>query len=105
MQDYLLFDIGVEDKSRIKGWNLQISDERDVVVKEFKMSDRNIDEGMAVFSFFKKFLRSKNSMSVPGKILRAFSAWGLVGTFYRFLCDMAALLSQYSGKTDKFPVD
>ncbi len=69
VQDYLIFDIGVRDQSRIRGWKLQISDDKDLVVKEFKMSDREMDESLTVSAFFKRLVSTKDSLAVPEKIL------------------------------------
>ncbi|HPS85489.1 MAG TPA: OmpA family protein [Spirochaetota bacterium] len=69
VQDYLVFSTEVRDQSRIRGWKLQISDEKDAVVKEFKMSDREIDESLTVSAFFKRLVSTKDSMTVPEKIL------------------------------------
>jgi len=69
VQDYLVFDISVRDQSRIKGWKLQITDENDTIVKEFKMSDREIDDSLTVKAFFKRLVSTKVSLTVPEKIL------------------------------------
>ena len=69
VQDYMVFYTEVRDQSRIRGWKLQISDEKDTVVKEFKMSDREIDESLTAPAFFKRLLSTKDSMAVPEKIL------------------------------------
>ncbi len=69
IQDYLIFDINVRDQSRIRGWKLQISDEKDMIVKEFKMSDREVDDSLTTAAFFKRLVSTKESMSVPEKIL------------------------------------
>ncbi len=69
VQDYLIFDINVRDQSRIRGWKLQIADDKDAIVKEFKMSDREIDDSLTVPAFFKRLISTKDSMRVPEKIL------------------------------------
>jgi outer membrane protein OmpA-like peptidoglycan-associated protein len=69
VQDYLVFDIGVRDQSRIRGWKLQISDDKDTVVKEFKMSDRDIEDSLTVSAFFRRLISTKDSLTVPEKIL------------------------------------
>jgi outer membrane protein OmpA-like peptidoglycan-associated protein len=69
VQDYLVFDLSVRDQSRIRGWKLQISDDKDLVVKEFKMSDREMDESLTVSAFFKRIISTKDSLAVPEKIL------------------------------------
>lgn len=69
VQDYLIFNIDVRDQSRIRGWKLQISDGKDTIVKEFKMSDREIDDSLTVSAFFNRLVSTKDSMTVPEKIL------------------------------------
>lgn len=69
VQDYLVFDINVRDRSRISGWKLQISDSSDTVVKEFKMSDREIEQNLTFTAFFKRLFSTRESMTVPEKIL------------------------------------
>jgi len=69
VQDYLIFDIDVRDQSRIRGWKLQILNEKDTIVKEFKMSDREIDESLTVSGLYKRLLSTKEAMKVPEKIL------------------------------------
>lgn len=69
VQDYLIFDIDVRDQSGISGWKLQIADERDVIVKEFKMSDREIDESLTFSGIFRRIFSSRDFMKVPGRIL------------------------------------
>lgn len=69
IQDYLIFDIDVRDSSRITGWRLQIADERENVVREFKISEREIDERLSPASFFDRFTGRKSSLAVPEKIL------------------------------------
>ncbi|PKL17514.1 MAG: hypothetical protein CVV49_10690 [Spirochaetae bacterium HGW-Spirochaetae-5] len=69
VQDYLIFDLSVRDQSRIRGWKLQISDDKDLIVKEFKMSDREMDESLTVSAFFKRLISTKDSLAVPEKIL------------------------------------
>ncbi len=69
VQDYLIFDISVRDQSRIRGWKLQIADAKDAVVKEFKMSDREVDDSLTVSAFFSRLLSTKDSLTVPPKIL------------------------------------
>lgn len=69
VQDYLVFDIDVTDRSRVTGWKLQIRDEKDMTVKEFRMSDREIDESLTPSAFFKRLFSKKDSLTVPDKIL------------------------------------
>lgn len=68
-QDYLIFSTGVEDKSLIKGWRLQIFNEADSVVREFRVSERDIEEKLTFTSFFTRLISRKESMIVPTGIL------------------------------------
>ena len=69
VQDYLIFSIDVQDASSIKGWRLQIIDDSDLTVREFKISEREIEEGLTPASFMRRFLGRKDSLTVPQKIL------------------------------------
>ena len=69
VQDYVVFDLNVEDQSRIKGWKLQVIDENKKVVKEFKTSDRDTIEGLTLKGFFKRILQKKTSLVVPPKVM------------------------------------
>lgn len=69
MQDYLIFSTAVEDKSLIKGWRLQIFDEIDSMVREFRVSERDVDERLTLSSFFTRLINRKESMIVPSGIL------------------------------------
>jgi len=69
IQDYLVFDVDVRDSSRITGWRLQITDDRDNVVREFKISEREVEESLNPASFIGRFFSRKWSLAVPEKIL------------------------------------
>jgi outer membrane protein OmpA-like peptidoglycan-associated protein/flagellar hook assembly protein FlgD len=68
-QDFLVFKTEVEDKSTIKGWKLQILNSNDDLVKEYRMSERDIDESLSLKGFFMKIWQKKESMFVPENIL------------------------------------
>jgi outer membrane protein OmpA-like peptidoglycan-associated protein/flagellar hook assembly protein FlgD len=68
-QDFLVFKTEVEDKSAIKGWKLQILNSSDDLVKEYRMSERDIDEGLTLKGFFMKIWQKKESMVVPESVL------------------------------------
>ncbi|MCP4134419.1 MAG: OmpA family protein [bacterium] len=68
-QDYVLFSPGVEDKSRIKGWQLLVLDSNNQVIKKFKMSERDTIEGLTFKGFFKRLFQKKESMVVPDTIM------------------------------------
>ncbi|MFA5519379.1 MAG: OmpA family protein [Spirochaetota bacterium] len=64
-QDYLIFSTEVEDKSLIKGWRLEILNEDDFVVREFRIRERDIEEKLTPGSFFTRLISRKESMVVP----------------------------------------
>lgn len=68
-QDDVIFDTEVTDRSRIKGWKLQITDSNEVLVREFKVSERDIEERLTLVSFIERFVKSKGSLSVPESIM------------------------------------
>ena len=69
IQDHSMFDIDVTDRSRIKGWRLQITDERDIVVREFKVSEREMEESLTPMLFIKRFFSTKDSLTVPETVM------------------------------------
>lgn len=69
VQDHAMFDIDVTDRSRIKGWRLQVTDERDMVVREFKVSEREMEENLTPMLFIKRFFSSKDALTVPETIM------------------------------------
>lgn len=68
-QDFFIFKTEVKDASRIKGWKLQIINSNNDVVKEYRISERDIDESLSVAGFFMKIWQKKESMVVPESIL------------------------------------
>ena len=68
-QDYVIFDTEVKDQSPVKGWRLQIFNEKDLVVREFRVSERDIEERLTAGSFFARLFSRKESMIVPSGIL------------------------------------
>lgn len=68
-QDYVVFNTEVSDKSIIKGWNLKVVNSENKVVREFKVSDREMDSNLTFKGFFKKIWQKKESMVVPPSIL------------------------------------
>lgn len=69
VQDYLIFDIDVRDSSRITGWRLQISDDGGNVVREFKISEREVEDSLTPASFIQRLTGKRDSLAVPEKIL------------------------------------
>ncbi|HPS56669.1 MAG TPA: OmpA family protein [Spirochaetota bacterium] len=69
VQDHAMFDIDVTDRSRIKGWRLQVTDERDMVVREFKVSEREMEENLTPMLFVQRFFSSKDSLTVPETVM------------------------------------
>jgi len=67
--DYIHFSQKVDDDSRIKGWKLQILNDKGKLVKEYRMSERDVVQGLSFTGFFKKIFQKKESMIVPDKIL------------------------------------
>ena len=68
-QDFLVFKTEVTDRSTIKGWKLQIRGPDDGLVKEYRISDRDMDEGLSLKGFFMKIWQKKESTVVPESIL------------------------------------
>lgn len=68
-QDYVMFNLKVEDRSRIKGWKLQIVSPEKKVVREYRVSERDIIKGLSFKGFFKRLFSRKTSMDVPQNIM------------------------------------
>ncbi|MEJ5363127.1 MAG: OmpA family protein [Spirochaetota bacterium] len=68
VQDFVLFNVSVSDASKIGGWRLQIKNEAGTVVKEFRVSDRDVEESLTVKSFIQKIWTPKESAMVPETI-------------------------------------
>ncbi len=68
-QDFVVFKTNVTDKSRIKGWKLQILDYEKRLIREFRFSDRDIEEDLSVGDFFMRLWRRKESIVVPELLL------------------------------------
>ena len=69
VQDYLIFDVSVYDRSRIKGWRLQIVNDKELTVRDFRMSERDIEKRLGASSFFRRIFSSRESFIVPERIL------------------------------------
>jgi outer membrane protein OmpA-like peptidoglycan-associated protein/flagellar hook assembly protein FlgD len=69
MQDYALISLGVKDRSKIKGWQLQILDQKGGVVKEFKSPDRDVIQSLTFRSFFTRLISPKESAVVPENLM------------------------------------
>lgn len=69
VQDNAMFDIDVTDRSRIKGWRLQVTDEKDMVVREFKVSERDMEENLTPMLFIQRFFSSRDSLTVPETVM------------------------------------
>ena len=69
IQDYVIFDVTVEDTSMIKGWKLDITDPGNKLIRKYRMSERDITGGLTVKDFFKRFIQKKESTVVPEHIL------------------------------------
>ena len=68
VQDFVLFTINVSDASKIGGWRLQIKNDAGTVVKEFRVSDRDVEESLTLKSFIQKIWTPKESAVVPETI-------------------------------------
>jgi outer membrane protein OmpA-like peptidoglycan-associated protein/flagellar hook assembly protein FlgD len=68
-QDYALITLDVSDRSRIKGWRLQILDAAGAVIKEYKAPTRDMEEDLTVKEFFSRIISSRESTVVPDAVL------------------------------------
>jgi outer membrane protein OmpA-like peptidoglycan-associated protein len=68
-QDFVLISLDVSDRSRIKGWQLQIIDPRGAVVKEYKQPNRDVTPSLTVGGFFKRIFSKKESEVVPENVM------------------------------------
>ena len=68
-RDYSLFSLGVNDRSRIKGWKLQILDMNNQIIKDYSISERDMIDKLTVQAFFKKMFQKRESMVVPERII------------------------------------
>ncbi len=68
-KDYVLFKMGVFDRSRIKGWKLQIMDARSQIIKDYSISERDISDRLSAQEFFKRLFKKRESMVVPEKVI------------------------------------
>jgi outer membrane protein OmpA-like peptidoglycan-associated protein/flagellar hook assembly protein FlgD len=68
-KDFVIFKTEVKDESRIKGWRLQVLDANSNVVKEFKMSERDMNRSLTFTGFFKRISQKKESLMVPDSIM------------------------------------
>lgn len=68
-KDYSLFSLGVHDRSRIKGWKLQILDMNNQIIKDYSISERDMIDKLTVQAFFKKMFQKRESMVVPERIV------------------------------------
>ncbi len=68
-KDFMFFKPRVQDEGRIAGWKLQIKDQGDIVVREYKISERDMEEDITLKNFFGKIVQKKESAVVPEAIL------------------------------------
>ncbi len=68
-RDYVIFKTSVRDASRISGWRLQILNPDGGVVREYRLSDRDMRERLTPYSFIKKIALRKESTVVPESVL------------------------------------
>lgn len=68
-QDFIIFKTAVRDASRIRGWRLQILAPDGGVVREYRLSDRDMEERMTPRAFMKRIWQKKESTVVPESVL------------------------------------
>lgn len=68
IQDFVLFTLSVSDTSKIGGWRLQIKNDAGTVVKEYRVSDRDMEESLTLKSFIQKIWTPRESAVVPETI-------------------------------------
>ena len=69
VNDYLIFKTEVSDASSIAGWKLQIVDGNDNVVREYSITERDMESELTLKTFITRFISKKESLVVPEKIL------------------------------------
>jgi len=65
VKDFVYLKLDVQDQSRIKGWKVQIKNQENQVAKEYRVSERDIDETLSPIGFIKKIWTKKESLVVP----------------------------------------
>lgn len=68
-QDFVIFKTAVRDASRIRGWRLQILAPDGGMIREYRLSDRDMEERVGPLAFIKKIWQKKESTVVPETIL------------------------------------
>ncbi|MCX8122978.1 MAG: gliding motility-associated C-terminal domain-containing protein [Spirochaetes bacterium] len=68
VQDFVLFNLTVSDTSKIGGWRLQIKNDAGTVVKEYRVSDRDVEESLTLKTFIQKIWTPRESAVVPETI-------------------------------------
>ncbi len=68
-RDYATFRLKVSDKSRIKGWKLQILDEENNVIREYHSPVREFSKEITPGELFSRIFRKKEAAVVPGEII------------------------------------
>ena len=68
VKDFVLFNLSVSDASKIGGWRLQIRDDTGKVVKEYRISERDVEELLTIKGFVNKLWAKKESAMVPQTI-------------------------------------
>ncbi|MBN1533068.1 MAG: OmpA family protein [Spirochaetes bacterium] len=63
VQDYVSFDLEVSDSSRIRGWRLQILDQGENLVTEYRTTDRPV-----IRNFFSRIFRGSGAV-VPDRLI------------------------------------
>ena len=69
IKDYALLHLNVRDRSRIKGWRLQILDASGRIVKDYSITERDMIKTLDFTTFFRRLVQKKESMVVPEKVI------------------------------------
>lgn len=68
-QDFVVFRTNITDHSSIKGWKLQILDYGKRLIREFRLSERDVEEDLSFKDFFMRLWQKKESIVVPELLL------------------------------------
>ncbi len=68
INDFCIFTTSIDDKSRIRGWKLRILDSDGREIREYRLSEREMDESAGIRSLVRKLWSKKESLVVPKRI-------------------------------------
>lgn len=69
VQDFVVFETEVHDRSLIKGWNLDIRDLSGGLVKRFRLNRNMVESELSPAIVLKRFFAVRESIVVPEKLL------------------------------------